>query len=1054
MAPSTAGGGGGGNGKKRKAKNAAGAVAAASSPTATPLQLQQQQQQQSPKKKTYIYSRHYHDKVIVIGAGMAGLSCARELQSRGYSVLVVEARSRVGGRLKGGTVRTVADGGGGAVRRQQQQQHEEEEQQYVDLGGALIHGIDNNPLTDLVREMGVPIQSVQECLLLETTGWPVDPKEDERTSTLFNDCLEASFVRCRDGESSQAKDDGGGNGNGTNGNSKGDNGTAAKSRNRSAKQKSVHPTAVSFGDVFDKVLEEKSVTATPLLKWHQANLETFCGAPFAKLGQKWNEDEPYGYDGDHTALRHTWKVVVDSLKENLDILYDAPVKRVHVVRPGKKALAAEAAAKRAAADAAAKKKKKKLLLAAAAKIKRAQQPSAKTAATSVDASVTAAVSGRQSRRLRGEDADSKRRSSRSNKGRMVTERYAPSAENDTTEVDSSATSMGRKRRTTPATDGDDAAGGDENAAASAAAGPRKTVVQVTLENGTVLEANHVVCTLPLGVLKLDAQQDYAGVVFDPPLPFPKRRAIDNLGAGLLNKCVLSFPRVFWQDSEFLGLADDPHSYLVLNAHAYNGRPILIFMYGGSMSFEVEDWTDSEIVDDCLDVLKRICGRTIPDPVDYRVTRWGHEEYSRMAFTYVPPGVDGFSELRAMSTPIFDHTGEKPTLMFAGEHTTPFHPSTIHGAFLSGIREAYRLDLTLDPKANNYLKFSDNELYQRTFPVQRLFYGADSLPVRAPADAEDGDTKPPAETVAALAASAAPSSSTRPQHRRRRAATVMKLRRRQDKSKSNAKLPTANGVAEIATSPSRKSPRAYIPSSKMSAIGAVGAAAPVDGEDSGSTGAGPRDSAAASLQGPERTALENEMLIRSMESYGRDYEYLKWAVMPIHGGSRAGDDVDGGATVAEIRKRCSQLQLEIRNRRAMSSLAWKRWVARAAYGPKVEFPALAARRHQEAAPTTSAAVASLSKDADGTKPVATRKADNVHKKRKSTTKVTFRQPAGYVEAPMVPVAVAKTRSGRTVYKPPPAIEGVTMEGLGSPSSNKRRRTVVTKTKFGRLVRKPV
>ena len=69
-------------------------------------------------------------RVIVVGAGLAGLTVADELGRRGFAVTVLEARDRVGGRCH-----TV---------------------QGVDVGAHWIHGTEGNPVTALARRFGLP----------------------------------------------------------------------------------------------------------------------------------------------------------------------------------------------------------------------------------------------------------------------------------------------------------------------------------------------------------------------------------------------------------------------------------------------------------------------------------------------------------------------------------------------------------------------------------------------------------------------------------------------------------------------------------------------------------------------------------------------------------------------------------------------------------------------------------------------------------------------------------------------------------------------------------
>ena len=75
------------------------------------------------------------ERVVVVGAGIAGLAAAAELRSKGFEdIVVLEARDRVGGRIWTGRI------GDGIP---------------VDLGASWIHGVKGNPITALARENAI-----------------------------------------------------------------------------------------------------------------------------------------------------------------------------------------------------------------------------------------------------------------------------------------------------------------------------------------------------------------------------------------------------------------------------------------------------------------------------------------------------------------------------------------------------------------------------------------------------------------------------------------------------------------------------------------------------------------------------------------------------------------------------------------------------------------------------------------------------------------------------------------------------------------------------------
>lgn len=240
-----------------------------------------------------------------------------------------------------------------------------------------------------------------------------------------------------------------------------------------------------------------------------------------------------------------------------------------------------------------------------------------------------------------------------------------------------------------------------------------TGVEVTAENlktnnSTITyKADLVLCTLTLGVLKIAVSNlpsnQMNTVRFDPPLPDWKQSAIQRLGFGNLNKVVLCFDRIFWDTSTNLfghvGSTTASRGELFL-FWSISQSPVLLALVAGQSAAIMENVSDDVIVGRCIAVLKGIFGNSaVPQPKETVVTRWRADPWARGSYSFVSVGSSG-SDYDLLAAPVSprstsgssDSKDEKemPRLFFAGEHTIRNYPATVHGAFLSGLREAGRI----------------------------------------------------------------------------------------------------------------------------------------------------------------------------------------------------------------------------------------------------------------------------------------------------------------------------------------------------------------------------
>lgn len=224
---------------------------------------------------------------------------------------------------------------------------------------------------------------------------------------------------------------------------------------------------------------------------------------------------------------------------------------------------------------------------------------------------------------------------------------------------------------------------------------------VKCADGSIFEADHVIVTVSLGVLK----ENYKNL-FTPQLPKMKINAIEGLSIGTVDKIFLEFSEPFWKkdwagfsllwtrkDSE--EIRKTPNAWLedIFGFYKVDYQPnILCGWIGGASARRMEQLDDETVYNGCMFLFEKFLGKTMKYTKPIRMLRsnWYSNKNFRGSYSFRSITSDLLkTSSNHLAMPLFDALG-KPVLLFAGEATSEHYYSTVHGALDAGYREANRI----------------------------------------------------------------------------------------------------------------------------------------------------------------------------------------------------------------------------------------------------------------------------------------------------------------------------------------------------------------------------
>lgn len=235
--------------------------------------------------------------------------------------------------------------------------------------------------------------------------------------------------------------------------------------------------------------------------------------------------------------------------------------------------------------------------------------------------------------------------------------------------------------------------------------PEVNSVTVECDDGERIAADHVIVTVPLGYLK-----KHHSTLFCPPLPAHKLLSIQKLGFGTCNKIYVEFESPWWDadceviylvwkdEEDVLDQVSDIKKSWIRKMSAFTVlKPseryshVICGWIAGHESEYMETLPEQEVRRSITELICTFTGNPTITPRRILRSQWFQDPWTCGSYSHPAIGCSA-QDLENMMEPLPTKGSQSQPLqvLFAGEATHPCYYSTVHGAVLTGWREADRL----------------------------------------------------------------------------------------------------------------------------------------------------------------------------------------------------------------------------------------------------------------------------------------------------------------------------------------------------------------------------